>query len=98
MLVCLLVFYWPRGNIWLYSWMWCPGLNPLVKLHPLHGSVVPTGVTVVLGLCNPPCQGCGEPAKPWLLYPLVWISCCDIVSEKLGSRSRVGSIGYDLES
>jgi hypothetical protein len=53
--------------------MWCPGLNPLVKLHALHGSVVPTGVTVLLGLCNPPRQGHGELAKPGLLYPLVWI-------------------------
>jgi hypothetical protein len=24
------------GSIWLYSWMWCPGLNPSVKLHALH--------------------------------------------------------------
>jgi hypothetical protein len=40
----------------------------------------------------------GEPAKPGLLYPLVWIPCCDIVSEILGSRSRVGSIAGDLES
>jgi hypothetical protein len=33
--------------------------------------VVPTGVTVLLGLCNPPCRGHGEPAKPGLLYPLM---------------------------
>jgi hypothetical protein len=44
-----------------------------VKLHALHVSVVPVGVTVLLGLCNPPRQGCGEPAKPGLLYPVVWI-------------------------
>jgi hypothetical protein len=36
--------------------MWCPGLNPLVKLHALHGSVVHTGVTVLLGLRNPPAE------------------------------------------
>jgi hypothetical protein len=30
------------------------GLNPSVKLHTLHESVVPTGVTIMLGLCNPP--------------------------------------------
>jgi hypothetical protein len=65
---------------------------------PLHGSVVPVGVTLLLGLCNPQRRGRGEPAKPGLLYPLVWIHCCDIVSEKLGSRSRVGSIASDLES
>jgi hypothetical protein len=76
--------------------MWCPGLNPSVKLHALHGSVVPVGATVLLGLCNPPHQGCGEPAKPGLLYPLVWIPCRDTVSEKPGSRSRVGSIANDL--
>jgi hypothetical protein len=60
-------------------------LNPSVKLHALHGSVVATEVTVLLGLCNPPCQSCGEPAKPVLLYPLVWIPCYDTVSEKPGS-------------
>jgi hypothetical protein len=53
-----------------------------VKLHALHGSVVPTGVAVLLGLGNPPRRGCGEPAKPGLMYPLVWIPSCDIVSEK----------------
>jgi hypothetical protein len=47
---------------------------------------------------NPPRQGHGEPAKPGLWYPLVWIPCCDVVSEKPGSRSRVGSIASDLES
>ncbi len=60
--------------------------------------VVPIGVTVMLGLCNPPRRGHGEPAKPGLLYPLVWIPCCDTVSEKPGSWSRVGSIASDLES
>jgi hypothetical protein len=60
--------------------MWCPGLNPSVKLHALHGSVVPIGVTVLLGLCNPPHRGRGEPATPGLLYPLMWIPCYDIVS------------------
>jgi hypothetical protein len=33
-----------------------------------------------------------------LLYPLVWIPCCDTVSEKLGSWSRVCSTAGDLES
>jgi hypothetical protein len=65
--------------------MWCLGLNPLVKLHALHGSVVSAGVTVLLGLCNPPYQGHGELVKPRLMYPLVWIPCCDTVSENLGS-------------
>jgi hypothetical protein len=37
-------------------------------------------VTVLLGLCNPPHRGRGELAKPGLLYPLVWIPCCDIVN------------------
>jgi hypothetical protein len=76
----------------------CPGLNPLVKLHALHGSVVPTGVTVRLELCIPPHRGCGEPANPRLLYPLVSIPCCDTVNEILGLRSRVGSVASDLES
>jgi hypothetical protein len=78
--------------------MWCLGLNPLVKLHTLRGSVVPAGVTILLGLCNPPRQGHGEPAKPGLLYPLVSIPYSDTVSEKPGSQSRVGSIASDLES
>jgi hypothetical protein len=55
-------------------------------------------VSVLLGLCNPPRRGRGELAKPRLLYPLVWISCYDTISEKLGSRSRVGSKASDLES
>jgi hypothetical protein len=51
----------------------------------LHGSVVPAGVTVVVGLWNPPRRGRGELAKLGLLYPLVWIPCCDIVSWIPGS-------------
>jgi hypothetical protein len=78
--------------------MWGLGLNPSVKLHALHRSVVPAGVTVLLGLCNPQCRGRDKPAKPGLMSPLVWIPCCDTVSEKLGSRSRLGSIAGDLES
>jgi hypothetical protein len=77
---------------------WCPSLNPLVKLHALHRSVIPVIVTFLLGLCNPPCRGRGESVKPGLLYPLVWITCCDTVIEKSGPRSRVGSIASDLES
>jgi hypothetical protein len=69
-----------------------------MKLHALHGSVVPAGVTVLLVLCNPPCRGRGEMAIPRLLYPLVWIPCCDTVSEKPGMLSRVGGITGDLES
>jgi hypothetical protein len=65
--------------------MWCPGLNPLVKLHTLREIVVSVRVTVLLGLCNPARRGHGELAKLGLLYPLVWIPCCDTVSEKLGS-------------
>jgi hypothetical protein len=78
--------------------MGCLGLNPLVKLHALHGSVVPAGVTILLELCNPPRRGLGEPAKPGLLYSLVWIPCCDTVSKKPGSRSRAENIASDLES
>jgi hypothetical protein len=78
--------------------MWCPRLNCSVKLHALHKSVVLVGVTVLLELCNPPRRGRGEPAKPGLLYLLVWIPCCDTVSEIPGSQSRVGSVACDLES
>jgi hypothetical protein len=50
-----------------------------VKLHALHGSVVPTGVIVMLGLLAK--LGHGEPTKLGLLYPLVWIPSSDTVSE-----------------
>jgi hypothetical protein len=56
------------------------GFNSLVKLHALHESVVPTGVMFLLGLCNPPRRGHGEPAKPGLIYPLVWIPCYDTIN------------------
>jgi hypothetical protein len=59
--------------------MWCLGLKHLVMLHALHESVVPAGVIGLLGLSNPPYRGHGDPAKPGLLYPVVWISCCDTV-------------------
>jgi hypothetical protein len=52
------------GSIWLYYWTWCLSLNSLVKLCALHRSVIPARVTVLLGLCNPPRRGRGEPAKP----------------------------------
>jgi hypothetical protein len=48
-----------------------------------------TGVAVLLGLCNPPRQGCGEPAKPRLLYPLVWIPCCGIVFAEIAKQNRL---------
>jgi hypothetical protein len=69
-----------------------------VKLHALPRNVVSIGVTVLLGLCNPPRQGRGEPTKPGLLYPHVWIPCSDTISEIPRSQSRVGSIADDLES
>jgi hypothetical protein len=67
--------------------MWCLGVLPSVKLHDLHGSVVPTGVTVLLGLCNSPRPGCGELTKPGLLYPLV--PCCGIVFAGVAKLSRL---------
>jgi hypothetical protein len=69
--------------------MWCLGVLSSVKLHALHKSVVPTGVTVMSGLCNPSRQGCGEPAKPGLLYPLVWIPCYGIVFVGVAKQSRL---------
>jgi cytochrome c biogenesis protein CcdA len=69
--------------------MWCPGVLPSVKLHALHRSVVSVGVTVLLGLCNPPRRGCGEPAKLGLLYPLVWIPCCGIIFAGVAKKSRL---------
>jgi hypothetical protein len=60
-----------------------------VKEHVLNGSVVPVGVIVLLGLCNPPRRGCGELAKPGLLYPLVWIPCYGIVVAGVAKQSRL---------
>jgi hypothetical protein len=54
--------------------------NPSVKLHTLHGSVVPTGVTVLLGLRNPPRRGRDKLPEPGLLYPLVWIPWYDTIN------------------
>jgi hypothetical protein len=67
--------------------MWCPGVLPSVKLYTLHGSVVPVGVTVLLGFCNPPYRGCGELVKPELLYPIVWIPCCGIEFARVAKQS-----------
>jgi hypothetical protein len=63
-----------------------------------HLALLMDVVIVLLGICNAPRRVCGELAKPGLLYPLVWIPCCDTVSKKSGSRSRVGSIASDLGS
>jgi cytochrome c biogenesis protein CcdA len=46
-------------------------------------------VTVMLGLYNPPRQGCGKPAKPGLLYPLVWIPCCGVIFAEVVKQSRL---------
>jgi hypothetical protein len=63
--------------------------NTFSEAHTLHRSVVPTGVIVLLGLCNPPHRCCGEPAKPRLLYPLVWIPCFGIVFAGFVKQSRL---------
>jgi hypothetical protein len=54
-----------------------------------HLAVVPTGMTIMLGLCNLARQSCGEPAKPKLLYPIVWIPCCGIVFAGVVKQSRL---------
>jgi hypothetical protein len=88
MLVCFLVFDRLMGkHLALLMDVVCR-FKSFSEVPCLHGSVVLTRVTVLLGLCNSPCRGCGEPAKPGLRYPLVWIPCFDTVSEKPGSRSR----------
>jgi cytochrome c biogenesis protein CcdA len=43
----------------------------------------------MLVLCNSPRRGCGEPAKPGLLYPFVWIPCCGIVFAGVTKQSRL---------
>jgi hypothetical protein len=89
LVIALWVIYPTQDITLLYSRMWCPGVLPSMKLHTLHGSVVPAGVTILLGLCNPPHQGCGELAKPGLLYPLVWIPSCGIVFAGVVKQSRL---------
>jgi hypothetical protein len=71
-------------TFWAHEWRLRSRYLGTGMTHTLHRSVVPVRVTVLLELCNPPCRGRGEPAKPGLLYPLVWIPCWTI-SEKLGS-------------
>jgi hypothetical protein len=79
--------------------MWCSRVLPSVKLRALHESVVPAGVTVMLGLCNPPHRGCSELIKPGLksrVYPVMWIPYCGTF--RLGLQSRVVYVIGDLES
>jgi hypothetical protein len=79
MLVCFLVFHrLTRKHLALLVDM-VSGFKSFSEAPMSHESVVPVGVTVMLGLCNPPHRGHGEPAKPGLLHPLVWIPCCDTV-------------------
>jgi hypothetical protein len=98
MLVCFLVFHrLMRKHLALLTDV-VSGFKSFSESPRFAWNVVPARVTVLLGLCNPPHRGHGELAKPRLPYPLVWITCCDTVSDKPGSRSRVGSIASDLES
>jgi hypothetical protein len=98
MLVCFLVFHWLMGKHLALLMNMVSGFKSFSEAHAFHGSVIPAGVTILLGLCNPPCRDHGEPAKPGLLYPPMWIPSCDTVSEILGLRNRVGSIASDLKS
>jgi hypothetical protein len=90
MLVCFLVFYRLTGKHLALIADMVSGFKSFNEAPRLARSVIPAGVIVLLGLCNAPRRGHVEPAKLELLYPLVWVPCCDIVSGKLGSRRRVG--------
>jgi hypothetical protein len=98
MLVCILVFHWLTGKHLASLVDVVFGFKSFSEAPCLAWKCGTTGVIIMLGLCNPPRLGRGEPAKLGLLYPLVWIPCCDIVSEKPWSRSKVDSIVGDLES
>jgi hypothetical protein len=88
-LVCFLVFRrLTRKHLVILADV-VSGCITLVKLHALHESVIPAGVIVLLELCNPPRRGCGEPAKPGLIYPLVCIPCCGIVFAGVTKQSRL---------
>jgi hypothetical protein len=84
MLMCFIIFYQPMGKHLALLTDVVFGFKSFSKAPCLARMCVTTGVTVLVGFYNPPRQGRGEPAKPRLLYPLVWIPCCDTVSEKLG--------------
>jgi hypothetical protein len=71
MLVCFLVFDRLMGKHLALLMDVVSRFKSFSEVPCLHGSVVLTGVTVLLGLCNSPRRGCGEPAKPRLRYPLV---------------------------
>jgi hypothetical protein len=88
-LVCFLVFHRLTSKHLVQLVDMVSGVLPSVKLHALNKSVVPAGVIALLGLCNPPRRGCGEPAKPGLLYPLVWTLCCSIVFAGITKQSRL---------
>jgi hypothetical protein len=64
--VCFLVFYRPTGKHLAL-------LTDVVSGLKSFSEAPPGGVTVLLGLRNPPRRGHGELAKPGLVYPLVWI-------------------------
>jgi hypothetical protein len=70
MLVCFLVFHrLMRKHLALLMDV-VSGFKFFSEAPRLHTSVVPAGVTVLLGFCNPPHRGRGELAKSSLLYLL----------------------------
>jgi hypothetical protein len=80
MLVCFVVFHWlTRKHLALLADV-VSEFKSFSEASHLAWKCGTVGVTVLLGLCNPPRRGRGEPAKPRLLSPLVWIPCCDTVS------------------
>jgi hypothetical protein len=96
--VCFPIFYWLMGKHLALLADVVSGFRSFSEAPHLAWKCGHTGVTFLLGLCSPAHRGRGEPAKPGLLYPLVWIPCCDAVSEKPWPQSRVGSVESDLES
>jgi hypothetical protein len=54
MLVCFLVFYWPTGKHLALLMDVVSGFKSFSEAPCLARSVVPVGVIVLLGLCNPP--------------------------------------------
>jgi hypothetical protein len=85
MLVCFHVFYQPTGKHLALLMVVVSGFKSFSEAPRLAWKCGTCRSEIVLGICNPPCRGCGEPAKPGLLYSLVWIPYCDTVSEKPGS-------------
>jgi hypothetical protein len=85
MLVCFLIFYQSTGKHLALLMDMVSGFKSFSEAPRLAWKCGTHRSDSPVRLCNPPRRGRGEPAKPGLLYHLVWIPCCYTISEKPGS-------------